>query len=215
MSLIVAVKDPKTKSVYLGCDSIVSKGNKVSYSTNAAWSKIWTEDLDEEEDRVFVMGGAGYLRDIQLVQYNHLDPLTICKMRKEGLSAEQVALDFSETIFQILANYNRTAIDPNGNPIRQIEDQFLLAFDEEVYAIGGDFSIEDTDDYLAIGSGEEVASGVLEITKDLDPIERITLAIETTAKIVPSVGGDICITCTSKEGKKKICEVIDETKEEK
>jgi len=62
--------------------------------------------------------------------------------------------------------------------------------------IWNDLSVTEIDDYLAIGSGSDVARGALFATKKQNPFERIVTAIDAAAESTLFVDDDIDLLAT-------------------
>ena len=62
--------------------------------------------------------------------------------------------------------------------------------------IGQDLCVEEIDDYIAIGSGSDIARGVLYATKDKNPFERIAMAIDAAASYSTTVDDYIDVEVT-------------------
>ena len=69
-----------------------------------------------------------------------------------------------------------------------------------MYKIDGEGSVLENDDYLVIGSGEAIATGVLESNKSKKPQDRIIQAIKACADKTLYVNNSIYITSTDLEG---------------
>lgn len=87
-------------------------------------------------------------------------------------------------------------LDNKGNPMPTIGSQFLLAVGEHTFTIDIDGAIEELNDYLVMGSGAEVAIGVLENNKNKSAKQRIKEAIQACADKTLYVNNDIKILST-------------------
>lgn len=126
-----------------------------------------------------IIGGVGALRDINLVSVNSNLLGDSRKTRKE-IDFDIVVTYFVSTLFKIFEKNHRLIKDAFSR--QSFSSSYILAFEDKVFEIGGDGSVIEIDDYTAIGSGAEIALGSLNTTEDLDPIERITKAIEASCK---------------------------------
>lgn len=169
MSVVIGIK---TKDgVVIGSDRQVTKGQLKTNLTGDN-SKIWPVDNFEK----IIMGGVGSLRSIQIIQTMR-KMITLDELM-DGIDYSFVVRNLYNKIFKELVDYGRIPKDVNGNFIPTFDCAFLFAIQNNLFAIEQDGSVIDTDDYIVIGSGEEVASGVLENNKDKDPYTRIKEAIK-------------------------------------
>ena len=190
MSVVIAVKDKNTGAVTVGCDSQVSCGN-LKNKLNGDSCKIWRYNGIS----TIIIGGVGFLRDIQLVQTCHdlIDELDILKMK---VDYEYCVTKLFTRIYKLMTDYNRVTISKEGVPSANIESKFLIAFADKAFIIDNDGAVTEIADYLVLGSGEEVASGVLENNKNKAPKTRIIEAIEACAERTLFVNKDITVLST-------------------
>ena len=176
MSLVVAIKTDH--GIVMGCDSQVSYGNnKYSLSGNSS-CKIW----NIINCPFGLMGSVGVLRDSQLIaSHAVIDPNRIIT---DSIDFDYVVCELYSTICDILSSYHRISLEPvydeHGVFIPPIlNNEFIFAYKDTAYQISQEGSIRDINDFLVIGSGAEIATGVLDNNKDKDPEERIIEAIYT------------------------------------
>jgi 20S proteasome alpha/beta subunit len=110
-----------------------------------------------------------------------------------------VKYSIADTVFQIKCA-------PEGdNP--HFNGSLLLAFRDQLYLMGGDYSILPVrEDWAVIGSGQYHATSVMKIFeqyKDSDPLDILVTAIKIASDSVLSVGGKIYYTNTED------CEVVE------
>lgn len=187
MSLVIAIKDKDR--VWIGCDSQVSYGFQKKHMTHVNFSKVWGYPNRPN----VLMGGVGSARDIQLVQTN--PEMVQTDDYEKGIGFNFAVNGLYPRIFQHLANNNRVHKDEKGIPDGFINSEFLFAYKGELFGIGSDGTVEETDDYLAIGC-PEVAIGVLEATKEFSPIDRIIEALRITSETYQYVDFPFFITDT-------------------
>ena len=91
-----------------------------------------------------------------------------------------------------------------------IPNAFLIAIDDQAWVIWHDLSVIEVEDYFAIGSGSDVATGALYATKDKNPFERIVTCIDAAAETTLFVddGVDLVATSIRKEDKKLIAKAL-------
>lgn len=188
MSVVVAIK--KDNHIIVGCDSQVSCGNK-KYRLTTQHNKAWYVDDCPNA----VMAFTGGLRAGQLVQVT------------PGLLDETARLkgeiDFyymvTEMFSRICALYEHYRIIPKDDVLPPLPCSFIVAYQDNAWHIDMDGAVTEIDDYLVMGSGEEVAMGVLENSKGEDPIERIKNAIKACSDKTIYVDGNVCIFSTAEE----------------
>ena len=171
MSVIIAIKD-KNKIV-MGCDSQATIG-QIKSKVSQEHSKIF----EIKGLKHSLMGVVGSCRDSQLISVADeiIDPLT--KLTEE-INYEYVVKNIYNNIYTVLVTNNRIDRDANGYFVNFTKDDFLFAFKDQAYwSSGSDGSVEEIEDYLVVGSGAEIAMGVLENNKDKTPEERIKEAIK-------------------------------------
>jgi ATP-dependent protease HslVU (ClpYQ) peptidase subunit len=100
-------------------------------------------------------------------------------------------VDFINAVRELLKNNGQMLVDKNIETI----GFFLIVTDGSIFKMQDDLSLlEATDGFDACGSGEAYARAVLDLLKkqgNLAPKEMLTEAIDTAAKYVASVGGEV------------------------
>ena len=185
MTCIVAYK--KDNKIYFGADSLGSTEYKKS---NRRDQKLFYKDN-------MLIGFTSSFRMGNILQYK----LEIPK-HKSNISTNV----YMNTIF----------ID---NVIKCFEDNkyisnvdstisggtFLVGYKNRIFKIESDFQVaEDYGNFSSCGSGEDIATGVMEgilkINKNIAPEKLIKIAIQIASKYIPSVGGPIHIKAIDKNG---------------
>lgn len=176
MSLVVAIKTDE--GIIMGCDSQVSYGNnKYSLLDNSS-CKIW----NIINCPYGLMGSVGYLRDSQLISaHSVIDP---DKIIAESIDFDYVVCDLYSCLMDILASYHRISLEPTFDEHGifippTLNNEFIFAYKDMAYQISQEGSVRTIDDFLVIGSGAEIATGVLDNNKNKPPEERIIEAIST------------------------------------
>lgn len=172
MSLVIAIRDKNR--IVLGSDLQGSVG--VTYKDHNT-TKIWeVPDLPGA-----IMGSVGTIRASQIIQYSNV----VDKNCLENIN--RINTDF---IIGSLAPAIASALDANGIKVDNVEgatctvipNAFLFAYKDKAWMIWNDLSVSEIDDYLAIGSGAEVARGALFATSKLNPFERIVTSIAAASE---------------------------------
>lgn len=189
MSLVIAIKDKDR--VVLGADKQVSYGNNKDHSSTKIWEVPGLPGA--------VMGGVGSARASQIIQYAEI-------IDKNALitepSIEFVIRSLAPTICATL-NANGVPCDVPTDPETGIKggcvmmpNAFLFAYKDKAWMIWCDLSVTEIQEYLAIGSGSDVAKGALFATQGKNPFERIVTAIDAASEATIGVddGIDLLVT---------------------
>jgi hypothetical protein len=73
---------------------------------------------------------------------------------------------------------------------------FIFAYKDRAWTIWHDLSVSEIEDYFAIGSGSDVARGVLYATPEKNPFDRIVTSIEAAAESTLYVDNGIDLLAT-------------------
>lgn len=185
MSLVIAIKDKDR--VVLGSDKQASVGDYKNHNNTKIWE---VQDLPGA-----IMGSVGTARASQIIQYSSV----VDKNCLENIN--NINTDF---IVNSLAPTIATALKANGFNIDSTPDSlctvlpnsFLFAYKDKAWMIWNDLSVTELEDYLAIGSGSDVARGVLYATMDKNPFERIFTCIDAATDSTLFVDGGIDLLTT-------------------
>lgn len=175
MSLVVAIKDGDR--FVLGSDKQASTNLNKEHSA----TKIWEcKDFSKA-----LVAGVGSCRASQIIQHNSLiDWNTL-------MAVEHIDTDFivNNIVPAIVAQLraNGIACGATGDTGKELFDIsipniFIFAIEDRAWMIYNDLSVTEIDDYIAIGSGADCATGVLFATKEKNPFERIVTCIEAAAE---------------------------------
>lgn len=193
MSLVIAIKD-QDRWIF-GSDKQTSFGNRKGHNATKVWQVKGYKNC--------CMGGVGYARANQIMQYctgildkNYFED-------NDVLDEEYAVVALGPTIYATLAasGFQDLDLDPTENPFnfKRIPNEFLFAYKDKCYRIGTDLTVEEVDDFVAIGSGEDIAKGVLYATPDKNPFERIALAIEAASEFTIYVDDSIEVALTDEK----------------
>ena len=191
MSVVIAIKD-KDK-VYVGCDTQVTVGGN-KHVLKGESQKVWHYNNLPD----VVMGGSGSLRDIQILQTTP-DLLDLTHILLGEVKYEYLVQHFFTREYEVLMQKNRIMRDALGNYENIVNCHLILAFEDKMFAIDGEGCVIEGDDYLVIGSGSDIATGILETNKSKKPEIRIKEAIEACADNTIYVNNTIYITSTEIE----------------
>lgn len=172
MSLVVALKNKDR--IILGSDKQVSIGNNKDHSCTKIWEVHGLSGA--------IMGGVGTARASQIIQYSDI-------IDKNGLNPEPTTEFVVNSLVPIIATTlkeNGIVIDPTPDSelgCVSIPNSFIFAYKDKAWMIWSDLSVQEITDYMVIGSGSDVARGVLWATADKkNPFERIAMCIEAAAE---------------------------------
>lgn len=189
MSLVIAIKDKGR--VVLGADKQVSYGNNKDHSCTKIWEVAGLPGA--------IMGGVGSARASQIIQYaDIIDKNTI----NDDLGIEFVIRYLAPTLVAVL-NANGVPCEVPTDPETGMKggcvmmpNAFLFAYNDRAWMIWHDLSVTEIEEYLAIGSGSEVAKGALFATQGQNPFERIVTAIDAASEATIGVddGIDLLVT---------------------
>lgn len=188
MSLVVAIKDKER--IVLGADKQASTGGSKDHTC----TKIWKL----EELPGAIMGGVGSARASQIIQYSQIID--------KNLLNKEINTDF---IVRVLAPTLAAGLKANGIVVDasdgakcdMMPNAFIFAYKDKAWSIWHDLSVSEIGEYIAIGSGTDVARGVLYATPEKDPFNRIVTSIEAAAESTLYVdnGIDLLATDTHEE----------------
>ena len=195
MSLVVALAH-KDRFIF-GADKQVSFGNNKNHSCTKIWEVKGLPGA--------IMGGVGTARASQIIQYNDI-------IDKNELNVEPT----TEFVINSLVPVIVGALKQNGIVVEHdpeseascimIPNVFLFAYKNKAWMIWNDLSVQEIEDYTVIGSGADVARGVLWATaNNKNPFERITMCIEAAAESTLYVDDGIdLLTTECKPGDQKM-----------
>lgn len=175
MTCIAAVLDED--KIWMGCDSFVGNSHTHILLPQSE-NKLFTTELmvigGEKEKMIF--GFAGSVRDCQVVKHDLNLPV---------YNPDDEMSDIKFVINRIIPAIKRTHKSHGVLAVRDgVETSgswFLLGWRKKIYCIGEDYSVVPAStNYLALGSGEDVAHGSLQSTEGLSihPGERIVQALK-------------------------------------
>lgn len=197
MSLVVAVKHKNR--IVLGADKQSSTGGNKNHTSTKIWEVPGLPGA--------IMGSVGSLRASQVIQYsNIIDKNCI----EKEIDTDFIICSLGQVIAATLKEAGvKFEIEDEGNcPL--MPNSFIFAYKDRAWMIWCDLSVSEIDDYLAIGSGSDVAKGVLFATPTKNPFERIVTCIEAAAENTLFVddGIDLLMTETRSADKKQIIKAL-------
>lgn len=168
------------KHIYLGGDSLASTG---SLSQTMVESKVFRVGEN------CIMGYSGTVR--------------MCNLLRHKLELPEHPIDMSteKYLTTLFVDALRTLLKDAGLAAKTNEQEattgsILIAYRERLFKVGYDYCVmEASDGFDSIGSGDEIALGVMHATRhlDLQPQERIRLALEAAENLCESVRGPFTV----------------------
>lgn len=194
MSLVIAIRDKENNRVILGADKQGTVGGNRTHSAQKIWE---VEGAPTANGERVLMGGVGLIRALQIMQYNPI-PFDRNLLEENGaFTTAYLSTDFVELIVEYLtAKGITTSIEDEGQKMVASPNAYIIAQGDKAWMIGQDLSVEEVDDFIAIGSGADIARGVLRNTQGLHPFERIARAIEAASEETTSVDDFVEILAT-------------------
>ena len=171
MSLVIAMKD-KNRFI-LGADKQVSQWNNKLHSA----TKVWYTEYEG-----CCIGSVGYARASQVIQYIK-GLLNAAGFGKAELDDAFIHLQLPVTLYETLKLHGIIVDDPT-QPF-SLPNEFFIAYKDRCWKIGQDLTVIEVEDYDAIGSGQDIAMGVIETSfmyNEKNPYQIITNAIDVSAE---------------------------------
>lgn len=192
MSLVIAIKDQNR--IVLGADKQGSFGD----SKDHTFTKLW--DVPNLEGAI--MGGVGTARASQILQYSNIID------RNYINDNEEVTTDYIVTVVVpkiVDALTQNGIVCEDDSKTTMIPNTFIFAYKDKAWMIFSDLSVSEIDDTLAIGSGQDIAKGVLYATQNQNPFQRIVTSIKAAAEHTLFVDDNVDLFATdSAEGDEKL-----------
>lgn len=188
MSVVITVKD-KGRYV-LGADKQASTGQNKDHTC----TKIWAV----EELPGAILGSVGSARASQVIQYAQiLDLNELNSMNANEFDTGYIVRSVVPTLVGTLKAHGIQCTTQEDTSCTIMPNAFIFAFNDRAWMIWNDLSVTEIGDYLAIGSGSDVATGALFATPDKNPFERIVTAIDAAAETTLFVDNGVDLLCTA------------------
>lgn len=189
MSVVVAIKE-KGK-VYVGADSQMSNGTKMTTLANPNNFKIWKVDGKKN----IMIGCVGYCRDSNVVKC--IDGLIDDQIGKGDKNIFKYVVN--KVVPQIIGTLrDRNYIKMENDYFDEMNSRFLLVYKDHLFVILHDGAVYESDDFAAIGSGEDYANGILTETVGQEPRTRLIKAIRSAITGDSHINYPIVLTDTEK-----------------
>lgn len=194
MSLVIAYK--QGNRFILGADKQASCGyNKKVHTATKIW-KAYINDTD-----FYCMGAVGSARGAQIMAnvQGLMDNVTFAN---KTLPDSFINITLPRSIYETLkTNGLDMAIDSEeeGKSL-YLPCAFFFAYKDRCWFIGQDLTVEEVENYMAMGSGEECAAGSIDTAvmyKEKNPFRIITTAIDIAAERTLYVDHEIDFVTTA------------------
>ena len=177
MSVLVAIKDKDR--VVVGVDTRMSGGNDSYIDSYNQRPKAFHVD----KDRTVIVGGVGNIALVDLlgnVMEEHLPKI-------KEIDRKYIVRYIVPDLVVDLGNYSLKSY--NSESPYFMDGTLFIGINNRGYAIHGNGTVDELVDYIAMGSGQDAASGSLYTTSSfvMSPEGRIDYAIKAAGNIVNTV----------------------------
>lgn len=173
MSVVVAIKEKGI--IYMAADTQVTFGDSKRHLKTDSLQKIWAV----EDTPHCIMGGVGNARDLNLIRYCTNELIPEARVLDKHITVGTIMLNTVPIIFESIRSY--TKLVTGAETDIPMTSEFLIACGDKLFNISPDGTVEEVLDYIAIGSGADVALGSLKNTVGLDIYDRLMMALEAAA----------------------------------
>ena len=174
MSVVIAIKE--NGITYMAADTQVSFGDSKRHLKSNSLQKVWAvNDIDN-----CIMGGVGLTRDLNLIRYGTHELIPEANVLKNDITVGTIMLETVPIIFESIRNY--TELVTGSKDEIEIMSEFVIAYNDKLFDISPDGTVEEVEDYIAIGSGADAALGSLKQTYDEPVYSRLIKALDAAAE---------------------------------
>ena len=174
MSVVIAIKENGV--TYMAADTQISFGDSKRHLKSDSLQKIWVaSDIPN-----CIIGGVGLARDLNLIRYCTSELIPEAAVLKNDITVGTIMLSTVPVIFESIRNY--TQLVTGCDKDIPINSEFLLAYKDKIFDIAPDGTVEEVEDYIAIGSGADAALGSLKHTTDEPVYDRLIKALDAASE---------------------------------
>ncbi len=184
MSVVVGIKEQG--KIYMAADTMITYGDSKRYLRNEHTQKVWVV----EDTPKCIMGCVGMLSDLNVVRYCSGQLVPELNVLKNDINIGTIIVNTVPQITGVIADYGKICNKPADLPLAS---SFLLGINDHLFSIYPDGTVEEEEDYVAIGSGADMAIASLQDSEGEDVYVRLIKAVEAAAKISLYVGGPYVI----------------------
>ena len=174
MSVVIAIKENGV--TYMAADTQISFGDSKRHLKSDSLQKVWAGT----DTPHCIMGGVGLARDLNLIRYCTSELIPEASVLKNEINVGTIMLNTVPVIFESIRNY--TQLVTGCDKDIPISSEFVLAYKDKVFDIAPDGTVEEIEDYIAIGSGADAALGSLKHTIDEPIYDRLIKALDAAAE---------------------------------
>lgn len=174
MSVVIAIKENGV--TYMAADTQISFGDSKRHLKSDSLQKVWAVT----DTPHCIMGGVGLARDLNLIRYCTSELIPEASVLKNEINVGTIMLNTVPTIFESIRNY--TQLVTGCDTDIPINSEFVLAYKDKIFDIAPDGTVEEVEDYIAIGSGADAALGSLKHTIDEPVYDRLIKALDAASE---------------------------------
>ena len=174
MSVVIAIKENGV--TYMAADTQISFGDSKRHLKSDSLQKVWAVT----DTPHCIMGGVGLTRDLNLIRYCTSELIPEASVLKNEINVGTIMLNTVPTIFESIRNY--TQLVTGCDKDIPINSEFILAYKDKIFDIAPDGTVEQVEDYIAIGSGADAALGSLKHTTDEPIYDRLIKALDAASE---------------------------------
>lgn len=174
MSVVIAIKENGV--TYMAADTQISFGDSKRHLKSDSLQKVWAVT----DTPNCIMGGVGLARDLNLIRYCTSELIPEASMLKNEINVGTIMLNTVPAIFESIRTY--TQLVTGCDKDIPINSEFVLAYKDKIFDIAPDGTVEEVEDYIAVGSGADAALGSLKHTIDEPVYDRLIKALDAAAE---------------------------------
>lgn len=174
MSVVIAIKENGV--TYMAADTQISFGDSKRHLKSDSLQKVWAVT----DTPHCIMGGVGLTRDLNLIRYCTSELIPEASVLKNEINVGTIMLNTVPAIFESIRNY--TQLVTGCDKDIPINSEFVLAYKDKIFDIAPDGTVEQVEDYIAIGSGADAALGSLKHTTDEPVYDRLIKALDAASE---------------------------------
>lgn len=174
MSVVIAIKENGV--TYMAADTQISFGDSKRHLKSDSLQKVWAVT----DTPNCIMGGVGLARDLNLIRYCTSELIPEASVLKNEINVGTIMLNTVPAIFESIRTY--TQLVTGCDKDIPINSEFVLAYKDKIFDIAPDGTVEEVEDYIAVGSGADAALGSLKHTVDEPVYDRLIKALDAAAE---------------------------------
>ena len=174
MSVVIAIKENGV--TYMAADTQISFGDSKRHLKSDSLQKVWAVT----DTPHCIMGGVGLARDLNLIRYCTSELIPEASVLKNEINVGTIMLNTVPAIFESIRTY--TQLVTGCDKDIPINSEFVLAYKDKIFDIAPDGTVEQVEDYIAIGSGADAALGSLKHTTDEPVYDRLIKALDAASE---------------------------------